>query len=204
MKNILTILATILLSVNLIGQDISSISESRKENLRKVLDYRYKGGYYSFERLFYKMVEYPEIAVQNCVLGIIIASFEVNCEGEIVKITLKNMLRLGINEEITKFFNATEGQWNNCDDKKYTKFDIPIQFTLDGTDTNTTDALLVVENETLGFDCHDDEYYREKAEKLLEKGKGKKALPHIDKLIQRNPYNNNFYEMKKKALSLIK
>jgi len=186
------------------GQEDLSISESRKQNLKEVLDYRFKGGYYSFERLFIKTVEYPETALQNCVMGIIIASFEVNCNGEIVRVSLKNIMRYGIDEEITKFFHATKGQWNKCEEDKYTRFDVPIQFRIAGVETNTTDAMLIEEGEGSGFDCHDDNYYLEKANKLLDKGKGKKALEYINTLILRNPYDIKYTEMRDKAGSLIK
>lgn len=200
---VLIISFLIILSGVVIGQEENSVSESRKKNLRSVLDYRYKGGYYSFEQLFYQTVQYPDIAIHSCALGIVIARFEVDCEGELVKLTMKNMLRYGLDEEISKFFNSTVGQWNKCDDDKYTKFEIPIQFTLDGTKTNTTDALLIVEGETIGFDCRDDEYYLEKAEKYLEKKNGKKALQNINMLIQRNPLESRYFDMKKQAIELI-
>ena len=185
------------------GQEQMSISESRKKNLRQVLDYRFKGGFYSFEKLFNTTVIYPPIAYQNCILGIVIATFKVNCDGVLEKVTLKNPLRYGIDEQISNFFNASAGQWNKCDDDKYTRFDVPIQFTLEGTDTNTTDALLVIKGETLGYDCIDDDKYLEKAKKLLEKGKGKKALNNINILLQRNPYSLEYNEMKTKALSMF-
>jgi hypothetical protein len=204
-KTIFGIITILLISSSLIkGQEDLSISESRKKNLQKVLDYRFKGGYYSFERLFNKTVEYPEVAAQNCVMGIIIASFNVNCDGEIEKVALKTMLRYGIDEEVTKFFNATTGQWNTCDDDKYTHFDIPIQFRLEDVKTNTTDAILVKESKTIGYVCHDDDYFVEKINKYLEKGKGKKALQFANELILRNPYNNEYIDMRTKALSLIK
>ena len=37
----------------LIGQENTSISDSRKENVKKLMNYRFKGGYYTFEKLFY-------------------------------------------------------------------------------------------------------------------------------------------------------
>lgn len=194
----------LIISSVLKGQEPTSISESRKKNIRSVLDYRFKGGYYSFERLFNKTVEYPEVAKQNCIMGIVVAGFEIDCKGEAVKVTLKNMLRFGIDEEISKFFIATKGHWNTCDDDKYTRFDIPIQFTLEGTETNTEDAMLIKEAKTIGFDCNDDQYYLDKANKYLEKGKGKKAIQNINVLIQRNPYNNKYIEMRKEALNLLK
>lgn len=202
-KTILLFLPVLMLITSIsYGQDSLSISESRKKVLKKVLDYRFKGGYYSFEKLFNTTVEYPEIAMYNCTMGIVIASFKVNCDGTTDKVTLKNSLGFAIEAEIEKFFNASFGQWNKCDDEKYTKFDVPIQFRIRGVETNSTDALLIKEDKVVDAKCHDDSYYLEKVNKYFDKGKGEKAAENIDILIRRNPYNNEYYEMKKKALSL--
>jgi len=186
----------------LIGQ-IQSLSESRKDNLKSMLDYRYKGGYYSFERLFLKTVEFPEVAKMNCVTGIVIVVFEVDCEAEIQEVKIKNPLGYGIETQISNFFENTIGNWNKCDDDRYTRFNVPIQFKITGVITNTDDALLVVEGKIVGVQCYDDSYYLEKAEKMLEKGKGKKAIGYINVLIKRNPYHNEYTDMKQEAIDLM-
>ncbi len=187
-----------------IAQEYSTASESRNAQLRNILDYRYRGGFYTFEKDFNIAVEYPEAARQNCIIGITIVSLVVNCDGSISRISLKNSLKYGIDEQISQFFNGTYGKWNKCDDDRYTKFEIPVQFTMKGTKTNTTDALLVKEGKNPGFVCNDDEYYFLKAEKALEKKKGKKALPIIEFLLKRDPYNSKLYDMKKEAISYMK
>lgn len=186
----------------LIGQ-IQSLSESRKDNLKSMLDYRYKGGYYSFERLFLKTVEFPEVAKMNCVTGIVIVVFEVDCEAEIQEVKIKNPLGYGIETQISNFFENTIGNWNKCDDDRHTRFNVPIQFKITGVITNTDDALLVVEGKIVGVQCYDDSYYLEKAEKMLEKGKGKKAIGYINVLIKRNPYHNEYTDMKQEAIDLM-
>ncbi len=186
----------------LIGQ-IQSLSESRKDNLKSMLDYRYKGGYYSFERLFLKTVEFPEVAKMNCVTGIVIVVFEVDCEAEIQEVKIKNPLGYGIETQISNFFENTIGNWNKCDDDRYTRFNVSIQFKITGVITNTDDALLVVEGKIVGVQCYDDSYYLEKAEKMLEKGKGKKAIGYINVLIKRNPYHNEYTDMKQEAIDLM-
>jgi hypothetical protein len=187
-----------------IAQQEITLSESRKKNLKMMLDYRYRGGFYSFERLFLKTVEYPEIATNNCVTGILIVAFEVDCEGEIQEIKIQNPLQFGIEKQITNFFDQTIGEWNTCDDNRYTRFSVPIQFRITDLETNTTDALLVIEDKIVGVPCEPDAYYLNKAKKQLEKGKGKKALENINVLIKRNPYNTEYADMKKEAIALMK
>jgi len=199
---ILTIL--MLLSTLAYSQDTLSISGSRKKNLKYLLNYRFKGGFYSFEKLFSTNVSYPEEATNNCIVGIVIASFEVDCKGIIKTVSLKNPLHYGIDEQITSFFQKTKGKWNTCEDDKYTRFDVPIQFTLKGTETNSEDALIVYEGKNPGYICNGDEYYFNKAKKYLDKGNGKRAIEYLDILIKRDPFNNEYYDLKKKAISMIK
>lgn len=198
------ILCILTFSILLPAQEINSVSESRKKNIMKQLDYRFKGGYYTFEKIFNNNVTYPEMLERSCIMGIVIVSFEVDCNGEFVEFSFKNPIHKLINKEITDFFDLTFGQWNECKDEKYTRFEIPIQFRIKGIETNTTDAILVCEHESLGYVCNDDDYYFKKATKFIEKGKGKKAMQYIDMLIKRDPFNIEYYDMKKEAISLMK
>lgn len=186
----------------LFAQEESSISQARKDNLIELLNYRFKGGYYTFEKIFQQSVEYPPIASANCIMGIAIVSVKVNCKGIVDDLRIKTPLGYGIDNEISKFFAKTEGQWNNCRDEKYTKFEIPIQFKIKGSVTNTKDALLVFEvDNTPGYLCNDDQYYIDKLNKYISKGKNKKALQYLGVLIQRDPYNTDYYDMRMKILN---
>ncbi len=201
----MTVLAVFFFIGEINAQEYSSVSESRASAIKSILDYRYKGGFYTFEKHFNSTVTFPESAKYNCRIGICVASLNIDCNGEIVEVKLKNPLRLGIDEEITNFFYSTTGNWNKCTYDKYTKFDIPIQFTIRGVETNSTDAVLIIVGEPIpGQSCYDDLYYLEKAEKMMEKRKGKKVLDYLNQLIRRNPYNTEYYEMQKEALSFQK
>ena len=178
----------------------SSIAQSRKNNLIKLLNYRFKGGYYTFEKVFNQSIKYPEAAKGNCVMGTVIISFRVSCKGEVYDVKNKTPMGFGIENEISSFFTKTQGQWNDCKDEKYTKFEIPIQFKILGTETKTGDALLLIEEENPGYSCNGDEYYLNKINKYIEKDKIKKALPFIKIMCQRDPYNSYYRELKTKAL----
>ncbi|NOY51781.1 MAG: hypothetical protein GXO88_14610 [Chlorobi bacterium] len=200
-KNILIIFISLLFVGNqLFGQAESTPAKSRKANLKQLLDYRFRGGYYSFERLFWKTVEYPELAQKNCVVGILIVRFDVDCEGTIKNLRITNPLRWGIEAQIQKFLNKTVGHWNKCEDDKYTKFEVPIQFTINETETNSTDAMIVYQVELTGYTCKSDSYFKEKLEKALEKEQKKKSIRYVRELIRRDPYNNEYTEIKKKLL----
>lgn len=188
------------------GQEENTAAASRFANIKKLLDYRYKGGFYTFEKDFLEQVKYPDEARKNCVIGIVIASFNVDCEGNYnpLKTRMKNPLHYGIEQEISKFLLSTQGHWNICHDKKYTRFEIPIQFTMEGTVTNEDDAAIVLEGKNPGYACTSDSVYLQRAKKYLEKNKLKKAAKNLGILIQRNPYNVEYYEMLKQTISAKK
>lgn len=186
------------------GQENQSISKSRKENVMKLMNYRFKGGFYTFEKLFLQSVKYPPYNDQICLIGMVLIDIEVNCAGEVVNVVVKNPIGLGVEEDISKFMASTAGKWNMCEDDKYTKVEIPVQYRMENVETNDEDAMIVVYGKNEGVVCYDDSYYLEKANKFLEKGYGKKAMPFLNQLIQRNPYNTDYYEMKKKAIELEK
>ncbi len=200
----LLILSIMLLAGTLVAQEASTVSESRKKNIMKQLDYRYKGGFYSFEKLFNQNVTYPEVLQKNCIMGIVIVSFVVNCRGELTDFSIKNPIHASINKQLADFFDLTQGNWNECNDEKYSRFEIPIQFRIMDVQTNMTDAVFVCETDTPGYVCNSDDYYLKKAEKLIEKGHGKKAGKYLDILIKRDPYNLHYYDLKKEAIKLMK
>ena len=94
----------------------------------------------------------------------------------------------------------TEGNWNKCTDDRYTRFEVPIQFTINDTETNSTDGIIIMQKDLTGYNCKPDSYYREKFDDAYKKGKKKKALKYIQDLIRRDPYNSELYELRKELL----
>lgn len=184
------------------AQESVNVAASRNKQIHDLLDYRFRGGFYSFERVFLQTVKYTDVARQNCVIGIMVVTFQVSCEGTVRDVRIKNPLNYGINEQIVKFMKATKGQWNNCHNNKYTKFAIPIQFTMVGTKTDSLDAVISLVGKNPGYVCNSDDYYLRKAKEALAKNKGKRARSYIEILIRRNPFNNDYFDMMKQSLDL--
>ena len=201
MKKYLVILGFILTS-SVFAQQTTTVAESRNKQVTNLLDYRFTGGTYTFEKLFNQTVTYPEAARKNCIQGIIIASFTVTCDGQLGFVTIKNPLHYGIDDEVKKFFISTNGHWNKCHDKKFEHFEIPIQFKLAGTESLTDEGLFTFEGKNPGYVCNGEAYYLEKAKKYLDKGKGKKAISYLDILIRLDPYNSEYFKLKKQAISM--
>lgn len=185
------------------GQNLDEFNEKltnqRYETLRTMLDYRFKGGSGEFERVFLKHVNYTDAARKNCVVGTVVVTFTVSCDNEISELKLRNPMHYGLNEELQKFLEATLDRWNTCQDEKYTRFEIPVLFTLKGTETGARGFLTLV-GDNPGFICRSDSYFMERFEKYKRKGKKKKAIEMLDQLIRRDPYNNTFYDLKRELL----
>ncbi len=78
-------------------------------------------------------------------------------------------------------------------------FEIPVLFTLEGTETNAR-GLITLVGQSPGFSCRSDNYFMERFEKFRNKGKKMKALDMLDQLIRRDPYNNTLYDLKRQLL----
>ena len=199
-KFLLLSLTFLILTSVAAAQDNNTATGARLSQIHKLLDYRFVGGFYGFEKLFFQTVSYPAEAQQNCVLGIMIASFNVNCQGVMSNVKIRNSLGSGLDKELSKFLNATKGHWNPCQNKRYTQFEIPIQFTLKGTETDSTISAIVYVGDNPGYVCFSDNYYLKKANQALKKGKGQKAQPYLETLIHRNPYETSYYTLLEKAM----
>jgi len=175
------------------------LKAERYQTLKHMLDYRFKGGSGEFEHVFFSTVTYPENAKNNCIIGTTILSFTVSCDNEIGNFSLRNPLHYGLNEELQKFLSATKDMWNTCNDDKYTKFEVPVLFNLIGTETGAK-GFLTLEEDNPGFKCKDDSYYFEQFERLREKKKVKKATKMLDMLIRRDPYNTEYYDLKRELI----
>jgi hypothetical protein len=116
-------------------------------------------------------------------------------------ISIRNSLGNGLDKELSKFLKKTKGHWNPCQDNKYTHFTIPIQFTLKGTETDSTIAAMIYTGNNPGYVCYSDAYYLKKAKEALKKGKGSKAKPLLETLIQRNPYETSYYTLLEQAMN---
>lgn len=183
---------------NGMSQDASledNLALSRNRNIRQLLDLRFRGGSGEFEKLLINQVLYTEEARKNCVNGVVILSFTVDCDNTQSELKMRNALYYGFNEQLSAFYTATEGKWNQCSDERYTRFEIPIQFIIEGTETNGR-GFVVVEEKNPGYRCKSDQYYLDNIEKFRKKGKTKRALEMIDMLIKRDPYNQTYYELK--------
>ncbi len=203
-KKVVGLLLVFVLAVSgsIKAQELANVAAARNKQTHNLLDYRFRGGFYSFERLFLQTVKYTDMARQNCIIGIVIVSFQVDCDGVLRNVKFKNPLHYGLDQELQKFMEATKGQWNKCRDNKYTRFSVPIQFTMEGTKTDSIDPVITLVGKNPGYVCSGDNYYLQKAKEAIAKKRGKKAQMYLETLIKRNPFNDEYYTLMKQAMEL--
>jgi hypothetical protein len=185
----------------LFAQQGQTAAKSRADQIHSLMDYRFRGGFYSFESLLNKTVKYTDEARANCIIGTMIAEFTVDCQGNVKKVQIKNPLGYGLQKQLSDFLTSTAGHWNECKDARFTHFVIPIQFTMEGTQTDTLNPVIVFEGENPGYACPDDSFYLRRAQEALKKGKRKKAKTYLEILVKRNPFETKYYNMLKEAIA---
>jgi len=203
-KIFLLLMISMFAETGLFAQQTQTAAESRAEQIHTLLDYRFRGGFYSFESLLDNTIKYPEAARAKCEIGTMIAAFKVDCQGNISNIRIKNPLGYGLKEALTKFLQATAGHWNECKNYRFTHFIIPIQFTMEGTKTDSINPVISYLGKNPGYACPDDSYYLTKAKEALAKGKNNRARTFLELLIKRNPFEQSYYEMLTKTVDKSK
>jgi hypothetical protein len=173
-----------------------NLAISRNRGVKQLLDLRFRGGSGEFERMLISKVAYTPEARKNCLNNVVILSFSVDCNNNLSELKLRNAPYFGINEQLTVFYESIVDQWNTCVDERYTRFEIPVQFLIEGTKTSGR-GFIVIEEKNPGYKCKSDQYYLENIEKHRKKGRLKKALEMTDILIKRDPYNQDYFELKK-------
>lgn len=186
--------------LNAQNQLLDSLSGVRDRNLKHLLDFRFRGGSGEFERQLLANVEYTDRARRECVVGVVILSFSVTCDNELSDFRMRNPLGYGMNEVLRSFFEGTENHWNTCNDERYTRFEIPVLFTLEGTVTDAK-GFFTVEGKNPGYRCRPDSYYMDRYERFMERGRTRKAIEMIDILIKRDPMNSTYTDLKRNLLS---
>ncbi len=203
MKKFILLSFSILTIFQLSGQSdsLSQLSvRERNRAIQHLLDYRFRGGSGAFEKYLFEYVDYPTEARQKCIIGTTILIFTVDCDNNMSELRIRNPLHPKINDQLRRFYNATEGMWNHCEDQKYTRFEIPVLFIVGSTET-TANAFIRYETEAEGMKCRSDAWHMEQYEKMKAKNKIKQALRNLDILIQRDPYNQTYYELKRGLLT---
>ncbi len=183
------------------------------------ISYRFKGGSTGLRSFLTRNIIFPSSEAEKGIICNSITRISVNPDGEINNITFINPIDSLIDHEVLRVLNLSDDQWKKCDTVDHDQvFYIQIAFTASGYLPNlyepdqfkfmklfpepviislrdkllpglsdTEDSKIpFVKNETIAGNMNS----------LLEKGKYEEALPLLNELIKRDPFNRDLYKVR--------
>lgn len=187
-----------------------SISESWASNspvdtLDHFPSYRVKGGKPAFYDSVGKAIVYPFSAIQSKIVGTAVVSFILTPEGKITDYQIINSLSKDIDYELIKAFKGAEEIWlaDPAEDKNYILY-VPVIFLLNKTKFPLTshEAGFMMEEikiEASVFDvgkANDYDNHVKKAFRAYEHRNYRRAIRHLNELIERNPFSQELYKLR--------
>jgi hypothetical protein len=197
-----------------------SLSDSLyAQKFKKPIDYRFKNGENGYISFFSKNINFPVQAIENGTIGNSITRISLNPDGEINGITIINPIDSIIDKEVLRVIDLSKSFWKKCDTINHNQvFYIQIAFSLSGFQPNLckpkTDEILKLfpvpilitqpgplagtlskeDNAKIPFKKNEE--LSEKVNSMLDKGKFEEALPFINELIKRDPFNRDLYKVR--------
>jgi hypothetical protein len=168
-----------------------SINFSAHSQEPSVLDTCYDGG----ARTFYQTIGQSLGYFDRSQVGLSIVYWEIN-KGEIQNIIIINSLGKLTDRELTRVLQLTSGNW--MVKESINKYYLPIKFQdfydfyVDPLPSNYLEEVVV--KKYAGPSVKTDEELITKLNQSIEKGKFKSAISNLDKIIQRNPLNQQLRE----------
>jgi hypothetical protein len=197
-----------------------SISESLySQKFKKPINYRFKDGEMGYISFFSKSVHFPVTAIEKGTFANSITKISINPEGGITEITVVNPIDSIIDNEVLRVINLSKNLWKKCDSINHDQvFYIQIAFSLPGFMPNLCrsksqeimklfpEPIIVSIPESLLPTLskeNDSKKPIEKSEELSEKlnsnlniEKFEDALPILNELIKRDPFNRDLYKVR--------
>ena len=183
------------------------------------IDYRFNHGEMGYISFFSKNVRFPKAAIEKGTFANSITRITLNSEGEITGISVINPIDSIIDNEVLRVINLSKNFWKKCDSiKRDQVFYIQIAFSLPGFQPNLCnpgskdilklfpEPILVSIPESLLANLSKENDSRrpiDKSEELsgklntnLNNEKFEDALPFLNELIKRDPFNRDLYKVR--------
>jgi hypothetical protein len=198
---------------------ISFSSGLYSQKFKKPIDYRFKDGETGYISFFSKSVHFPVTAIEKGTFANSITKISINPEGGIAEITVVNPIDTIIDNEVLRVINLSKNFWKKCDSINHDQvFYIQIAFSLPGFKPNLCkpksqeimklfpEPIIVSIPESLLPTLskeNDSKKPIEKSEDLSERlnsnlnnEKFEDALPFLNELIKRDPFNRDLYKVR--------
>lgn len=150
------------------------------------IEAHYEGGTKGFLTLFYENVNYPNEARSHCVMGVVKIRLTISETGKVEKIGFYNKLGYGIEEEIVRVIELTEGNWKDINAGN-SNVDILIEWRINEEPEELGDIRIVTEVQ--GMTCMSTTLLEKRMRKYIKKEKYNKAREVYDFLMYRNPHS---------------
>lgn len=185
------------------------------QDTRKPIEYRFKGGESGIIDFLGTNAKYPIRSLIDKSIGYSISSMTITPSGEPDKISIINSVDKSIDNEVIRLLKKTKNYWIQVDSIKQNQtFYFQIAFVITGNTSNAKVENPVKKNNffvkpavitAYAFDqtkipIPDDTLFIQ-GMNLFNQGKFKEALPFINDLIKRNPFNKDLYQYRMRIYS---
>jgi hypothetical protein len=205
-----TFILILLISISLSGN-------SFPQKAKKPIDYRFKAGEMGYVSFFSKSIHFPESDILKGTIANSITKITLNPEGKIIEVSFINPIDSSIDNEVLRVVESSKMYWEKCDSIRHDQvFYIQIAFSLSGFKPNLCKPKsqmikkLFPEPIVAGIPqsllptlskWNDSKKPIEKNEDLAQKldsnlynEKFQDALPLLNELIKRDPFNRDLYK----------
>jgi len=195
------------------------VSNLCSQKAKLPINYRFKNGEVGFTSFFLKNIKYPKKSIQNGTIANSITRISINPKGEIDSIFTLNPIDTIIDLEVNRVINLSRNLWKKCDSIEHDHvFYIQIAFSLNKIMPNIfdprsnqlmklfPDPIIITLPEPL-INSPDnekepkviipsDEALAQKLNSYLAASDFGTALPLLNELIKRDPFNRELYKVR--------
>jgi hypothetical protein len=198
---------------------ISITNNLSSQKLKKPIDYRFKGGEIGYISFFSKSIRFPLTSIENGTFANSITKIKVNPKGKITEITVINPIDNIIDNEVLSVINLSKGFWKKCDSINHDQvFYIQVAFSLPGFQPNICKPksnaimklfpkpiIISIPESLLPTLSKENPVKKQikKSEELVEilnsnlkSEKFEDAMPFLNELIKREPFNRELYKVR--------
>lgn len=190
------------------------------QKFKKPINYRFKYGESGYISFFSKNITYPVLAIKNGTIANSITRISLSPNGEINSVKIINPIDSAIDNEVLRVIDLSKKLWKECDSINQDQvFYIQIAFSLLNFQPNVCfpkskeimklfpETIIITPPKPLksSLSQEDDssrisftrsEELSEKANSYLDAAKFEDALPFINELIKRDPFNRDLYKVR--------
>jgi len=190
---------------------ILSTQTSFTQRLKKPIDYRFQKGLKGFQNIIMPNIKFPLSSLENGEVGISITRISISPAGKIVDTKIINSIDSGIDNEALRVIKLTSDKWIPCDTIIHNQvFYVQLIFSILGYQASQCDSKLPefrrlfldpvmitgIKGNKSTTKFFIDQELADKTNSLLDAHNYNEALPFVNELIKRDPFNEQLYKVR--------